>query len=137
MARNPEGAEFPWYPKPVNDMAEGADGLNEESCVCLMMEGCKKEAQDALYAAMTSLAEAAKAGGAEELYFCAKASGQIADQVRKLTKIGDASDKPQLVILDIPDQGGYYVSEDKVDAEGIAAFVAKFKAGGLERKQLG
>jgi nucleoredoxin len=134
---DPEGAEFPWYPKPVNDMAEGADGLNEESCVCLMMEGCKKEAQDALYAAMTSLAEAAKAGGAEELYFCAKASGQIADQVRKLTKIGDAIDKPQLVILDIPDQGGYYVSEDKVDAEGIAAFVAKFKAGGLERKQLG
>ena len=64
-------------------------------------------------------------------------TGQIADQVRKLTKIGDASDKPQLVILDIPDQGGYYVSEDKVDAEGIAAFVAKFKAGGLERKQLG
>ena len=134
---DPEGAEYPWYPKPVNDMAEGADGLNDESCVCLMMEGCKKEAQDALYAAMTSLAEAAKAGGAEELYFCAKASGQIADQVRKLTKIGDASDKPQLVILDIPDQGGYYVSEDKVDAEGIAAFVAKFKAGGLERKQLG
>ena len=24
---DPEGAEFPWYPKPVNDMAEGADGL--------------------------------------------------------------------------------------------------------------
>ena len=54
-----------------------------------------------------------------------------------IAQIGDASDKPQLVILDIPDQGGYYVSEDKVDAEGIAAFVAKFKAGGLERKQLG
>ena len=42
--------------------------------------------EHSLYAAMTSLAEAAKAGGAEELYFCAKASGQIADQVRKLTE---------------------------------------------------
>jgi len=134
---DPEGAEFPWHPKPVNDMAEGADGLNEESCVCLMMEGCKKDAQDALHGAITGLAEAAKAGGAEELYFAAKASGQIADQVRKLTKLGDASDKPQLVILDIPDQGGYYVCDEAVDAESIAAFVTKFKAGGLERKQLG
>ena len=35
------------------------------------------------------------------------------------------------------DNGGYYVCEDAVAADSIAAFVAKFKAGGLERKQLG
>ena len=46
---------------------------------------------------------------------------------------------PQLAILDIPDEGGFYVYEEEgaVDADSIASFVAKYKAGGLERKQLG
>mgnify|MGYP002052616018 CR=1 FL=1 len=65
------------------------------------------------------------------------AATELASRLRKLTGLAEPKPTPQLLILDIPDQGGYYVSEDKVDAEGIAAFVAKFKAGGLERKQLG
>ena len=59
------------------------------------------------------------------------------EQVRKLTKLGEAGAAPHLVVLDIPDEGGFYVCEGAVDADGIAAFVAKYKAGSLERKQLG
>merc|ERR1712166_161033 len=128
--RGAEGEEFPWRPKALNDMASGADGLNDEACVCVMMQG-------ALAAAMGVVAEAAKAAGGEELYFVARAEGEVADQVRKLTKLGDAVAAPQLAILDIPDEGGFYVYEGTVDAESIASFVAKYKAGGLERKQLG
>jgi len=134
---DPEGEEFPWRPKALNDMASGADGLNDEACVCVMMEGAPAESQAALAAAMGVVAEAAKAAGGEELYFVARAAGQVADQVRKLTKLGEAGAAPQLVILDIPDEGGFYVYEGTVDADSIASFVAKYKAGGLERKQLG
>eukprot|EP00964_Phaeocystis_antarctica_P142283 scaffold107533_cov63-Phaeocystis_antarctica.AAC.4 len=134
---DPEGEEFPWRPKALNDMASGADGLNDEACVCVMMEGAPAESQAALAAAMGVVAEAAKAAGGEELYFVARAAGEVADQVRKLTKLGDAAAAPQLAILDIPDEGGFYVYEGMVDADSIASFVAKYKAGGLERKQLG
>jgi nucleoredoxin len=136
---DPEGAEFPWRPKALNDMASGADGLNDEACVCVMMEGAPAESQAVLAAAMGVVAEAAKAAGGEELYFVARATGQVADQVRKLTKLGEAGAAPQLAILDIPDEGGFYVYEEEgaVDADSIASFVAKYKAGGLERKQLG
>jgi len=136
---DPEGEEFPWRPKALNDMASGADGLNDEACVCVMMEGAPAESQAALAAAMGVVAEAAKAAGGEELYFVARAAGQVADQVRKLTKLGEAGAAPQLVILDIPDEGGFYVYEGTVDADSVASFVAKYKAGGLseERKQLG
>ena len=133
---DPQGAEFPWRPKALNDMAVGADGLNDEACVCVMMEGVPAEAQAALAEAMGAVAEAAKAAGGEELYFVARAAGQVADQVRKLTKLGEAGAEPQLLILDIPDEGGFYVHDGKVGPDSVAAFVAKYKAGGLERKQL-
>jgi len=57
-------------------------------------------------------------------------------QVRKLTKLGDATDKPQLMLLDIPDDGGFYVHEGAVDAASMAAFLAAYKAGSLTRQQL-
>jgi len=137
VGADPEGEEFPWQPKALCDMAAGADGLNDEACVCVMMEGVPAKAQAALAEAMGAHAEAAKAAGGEELYFVARAAGQVADQVRKLTKLGEAGAEPQLLILDIPDEGGFYVHDGKVDPDSVAAFVAKYKAGGLERKQLG
>jgi nucleoredoxin len=135
---DPEGAEFPWRPKTLNDMATGADGLNDEACVCVMMEAVDPAAQASLVEAVAGLAEAAKAAGGEQLYFVARAAGEVATQVRKLTQLGEAGAAPQLLILDIPDEGGFYVCDDAtLDATGIAAFVAKYKAGSLERKQLG
>lgn len=136
---DPEGAEFPWYPKPVADTAtDGPDGLNEEACVCILMEGCDAAVQKAIYEAATAVAEKAKAAGAEELYFVSTQSGdQVAGQIRKLTKVGDASATPQMVLMDIPDSGSFYVSDaTTVDAASIEAFLAAYKANSLERKQL-
>ena len=49
-----------------------------------------------------------------------------------------AKAKPQLVLIDIPDDGGYYVAEPAdVTAESIQAFLDAYKAKTLERKQLG
>merc|ERR1712146_28829 len=63
-------------------------------------------AQSSAFDAAMAVAEKSKAAGGEERYFVAKAAGHIADQVRKLTKLGDATASPQMIILDIPDQGG-------------------------------
>merc|ERR1711998_50468 len=43
---DPEGAEFPWHPKPVNDLAAGPDGINETPSVIVLMENVPKETQD-------------------------------------------------------------------------------------------
>ena len=43
-----------------------------------------------------------------------------------------------MILLDIPDQGGFYVSPaSEVTAETVSGFLEAFKAGSLERKQLG
>ena len=89
-------------------------------------------------AAMNKVAEASKAAKADTLFFVAPKEGQIAGKIRELTKVGEAKPTPQLVLLDIPDEGGYYVSPAaEVTADTIAAFLEGYKSKALERKQLG
>ena len=43
-----------------------------------------------------------------------------------------------MILLDIPDDGGYYVSPaTEVTAETVSGFLEAYKAGALERQQLG
>jgi nucleoredoxin len=103
----------------------------------VLLDGCSVEVQDATMAVLKPIAEAAKASGSELLYFAANKSEGAVPQVRKLCGLAEASDKPQLVLLDIPDNGGYYVADPaEVTTESIGAFLAAYKKGGLERKQL-
>jgi hypothetical protein len=59
-------------------------------------------------------------------------------QVRKLCELGEAGAEARLVLLDIPDDGGYYLSEPgaPVDAPAVRAFLAAYTAKGLTRRQL-
>jgi len=138
VVADPSGAEFPWFPKALADMTEGPDGINETTALCLMMEGCAADVSAAAVAAVTPLAEAAKAAKEDFLFFYAAKSEGPTAQVRQLCGLGEPSAKPQMVILDIPDNGGYYVSPaTEVTAETVSGFLDAFKAGALERKQLG
>ena len=54
-------------------------------------------------------------------------------QVREATKLETPSDKPTLLLLDIPDEGGFYVTEkDELDAATIREFLASWKSGALK-----
>jgi len=144
VGADPEGASFPWPPKPVNALHESASGINDTTALCVMMEGCEGAVQEAATAAITPLAEAsiaaAKEGGDELIFFTATVKdGGPVGQIRKLTKLGaEPSAQPQLLLLDIPDDGGYYTAPPaEVTTESVKAFLADYKAGKLERKQLG
>jgi len=105
-----------------------------------MMEGCSPEVQTAALAALTSVAAAHKAAGGEILFFSAtKPSMGPVDQIRKLCKLPEAAPgTPTLLMLDIPDNGGYYVCESsEVSEESVSAFIAAHTAKTIERKQLG
>jgi len=134
---DPNGAEFPWVPPAVAAL-ESPDGINEQTSLCVLLDGCSKEVQEAALAVFTPLAESSKAKGDEMLFFSAKSGEGAVEQVRKLINLEAASDKPQLLLLDIPDQGGFYTAEPTdLTAEGVAAFLASYKSGELKRKQLG
>jgi len=72
------------------------------------------------------------------LFFIATSSQGAVGKVRELTKLGAPAEEPQLVLLDIPDEGGFYVSPaGPLSADTIVDFLDKYKTRGLERQQLG
>lgn len=78
--------------------------------------------------------------GPEMLFFYSFQPNQIADRVRDLCKLAPlgASSETQMILLDIPDKGGFYVaSGDEVTKETVGAFLQSYKAGTLTRQQLG
>lgn len=137
VMNDPNGLEFPWSPKAVGDLAS-PDGINEETSLLVMLEGCTSEAKEAALAAVTAVAEKAKAAGEELLFFAATSEEGATPQVRKLTKQGEPTKLPQLLLLDIPDEGGFYVNEPaELTEASVRAFLDAYKGGQLTRQQLG
>jgi hypothetical protein len=99
----------------------------------------------ALKAPADAVFAAAVAADAEpEMVFAiGEAAGDIADQVRRLTKLEEGMGVA-MVLLDIPDNGAYYVWQRPEGAGESAAlteadvskFVADYMAKSLERLQL-
>lgn len=147
VSKDADGANFPegWYPKPLNDLSDGPGDINEKPSLILLMEEVGEERQGKLRSFIDKLATAdaktAKENQAEMemCYFTACEGGGIVDQIRSMTNIGNAdAAKAQLVLMDIPDDGAYYVCEtENVDAEqDLTAFLDAYKANTLTRKQL-
>jgi len=139
VSSDPTGAKFPWIPPALVDIDDdGPDGINDELSLVALLEKCDAATTAAAVEALSKVAEASKAAKADTLFFVAPKEGQIAGKIRELTKLGAASATPQLVLLDIPDEGGYYVSPaTEVTADTIGAFLEGHKSKALERKQLG
>ena len=81
--------------------------------------------------------EAAKAGGQEVLFFFTKGGDPVSPQIRKLCGL-KPKPEPQLVLLDIPDNGGYYVADVKsgLTADSVETFVNEVLSGAGTRQQL-
>jgi nucleoredoxin len=194
--------DFPWYPKPIANVAEGVDGLNETASIVLLCDGSDKGAQDAAYAALEPIAlesrAAAKASGEdpEFCFFIATSSEGPVGQIRRLCGLpsvgptphehpleskedasgnwgcdgcgrsgrectkryrctqgcdfdfcdecNTAANKPRdpvaptVVLMDIPDQGGFYLPAlSDITESSLRGMLEAYKNKSLERKQLG
>jgi nucleoredoxin len=137
VGADPTGQKFPWHPDPVNNLSS-PDGINDSPALCVMVDGCDDAAKKAAWEVLTPIAKASIASGADMLFFVADSSEGAVPQVRKLTSLGEASTKPQLLLMDIPDEGGFYVAPEDtpITSEGVNGFLAKQKAGEITRQQL-
>merc|ERR1712094_150625 len=83
------------------------------------------------------VAKERKAAGDEMLFMYASRPGRVCEQIRQLTKLGAPAKEPKLLLLDIPDEGGYYVSPaTTVTKDTLTTFLEGYKAKVIERKQL-
>jgi len=149
-------AEFPWPPPLIGDI-ESPDKINDTTSMCLMLESVDAETQASIIASVTPIAEKYKD---EIAFYVAKTDGGIAARIRGMTGLPSASqglkdpdtspeenqmirtssnDTPSLILMDIPDNGGYYVSKMalSLDGTGVEKMIEDYKNKSLERKQLG
>jgi len=132
---DPDGAAFPWFPKPVNDINEEQEGLNEETCVIVLLAGATDEEKKKRLADVNAVGkkyfDEAKSKGADPAFrfFYGKDDGGIVDRIRQLTSVKGA----KTILLDIPDNGGYYVADKEGDVEGL---LTAYKSKKLTRQQL-
>jgi len=205
LAADPQGAEFPWYPKPVNNLRDGPGDINDIPTVIVFCETQDEAAQLECEAALTAVAqplmEHAKARKLDPEYNflivtddaaglanrirgmmnLPKAAGEIETHKHPLALFTEGGDNwgcdgcgesgvgktrykctegcnfdycgecfaaqgkpreqepqsPRLVLLDIPDNGGYYMSpEGPITSETVERFLADHKNKNMERKQL-
>merc|ERR1712196_168302 len=146
VSEDPEGAQFPWHPKPVLNLKRAGSDLEEVPTVVAFCEANEPEEQRKVEQAMAPIAEEflkkQKAAGedAPELAFMiGTESGGISTQLREVMSMPELppSKKPKLMILNIPDDGAFHEGpEGEITPVRVAKFVADFQASTLERKQL-
>jgi len=130
--------EFPFHKKNYGDI-NSAEDVNDVKSLIIFHENGDDEEQDLVKKVAKQVAakfEGKEGGEAMNVNWVLSDTG-IAPRVRTFTKLPSAakSEDAVMVILDIPDNGGYYKSEsvDDVSFENVMKFV---KSPG-ERYQLG
>jgi len=153
--------DFPWPPQAIGDI-ESPDDINETPTLVLFLDSCSKDVQDKIIKLISPIAEEyMKQDPPELLFFASRTNGAVAAQIRGMCGIESSaqsfkkessptagegpklirtisSDTPTLALLDIPDEGGYYVGKmaKELDGSGVRKFIADYKDKKLERKQL-
>merc|ERR1712107_818554 len=110
------------------DLAEGADcagtDINECPSVVVLCEGADDATKASIKQALTPLAQKYISEGKPKgedpkyIFFIAAGGGPI-DQLKMLTKkdagdkVTSAGGKPLVLLFDIPDNGGFYLSDNK------------------------
>jgi len=71
------------------------------------------------------------------LFFTATETSDVVYQLRMSCELGDPTSTPQMVVLDIPDSGAYYVFDgDNITTENISLFIEDYDEERLERREL-
>jgi len=125
---DPEGAEFPWYPKPLNELDGGCVEYINDTPVVVAFDD-----SDAVKAAMEPLAAtwvaADKEKGEATMMWLWAGGHELVDRVRQVCKI-PASCK--LAVLDVGEGLTYQSDVETVTAEAIDSLTKDFQAGKLE-----
>lgn len=130
LSKDPTGASLPdgWLPQPFADCNDDPSALNDSTCVVAL--GGSEEAVSEVAKEYHTLA----GGDIDQMKyrFYTAPPGGVEGQLRTLTGVQGS----KLVIMDIPDDGGFYEAGDDLSAKGIRSAIRSFEDKTLERQQL-
>lgn len=150
VSGDPDGKDFPYPPSPVEDIEETMESygfdINSKPSLIAFLEPLDDGEQDDAIKVLKEFGEdlardkIATADGPEMLFFFSKSRSRIGDAIRSKANLPGVAkcDKPILLILDIPDNGGFYKADDitEVTKENVNAFIGAFRGKTIPRLQL-
>lgn len=131
--------EFPFHKKNYGEVDNAVEYLNDTKCLIVLHENGDDEEQDSVRKVMKEVAakfEGKEDDGAVGQFCWAFSADGIASKIRELTNLPSAekTDEAAMILLDIPDNGGYYKSDDTdITIDNIVKFISSPG----ERLQLG
>jgi nucleoredoxin len=133
VTRDTKAETFPegWMPQPFCDVEDGVDALNSEKCV-VYIGSSEEQAAPLKEVASEYHLKANKVIGEMAYRFFSAKDSSITQQIRKLTSVNGS----KLVMLDLDDNGAFYVHDGDVTAASVRTFIAAYENKSLERKQL-
>ena len=141
------GAEFPWAPQPLENLAAtpecNGSAIWETPALVALIAGCDEKTQAAVEGAMRTVAAEIAAAGRDSpdgpaaiCFYTREKEGFIGSCVPRDSL--KPSPEPTLLMIDIPDNGSYYVCTEEVTESAIRSFFESYTTGALkgQRKQL-
>jgi len=129
---DPQGADFPWHPKPLESVETAAAVLNDHACLIYIDSNLNDDTKGVLNTVASHYVEKWKSENKDPsvLFFWGK-SGGLAQRVKEFTKV---SGDPALLILDIPEEGKFVASLTGTPSEAdFKTFVEGYLAGSLTK----
>jgi len=115
--------EFPFYKKNYGSV-DDVDNIHEVKSLIIFHEYGDDQEQNDVKEVAKEVALKVKEDNKEINVLWALSASGIAARIRKLTSLPEISESANMILLDIPDNGGYYTS-DKTDItfENVISFV--------------
>lgn len=116
-------SDFPYEPKRYGDLNLAANSINKFRCVVVFHEAGDDEEQQDIQEALKLACE--HCNDKSMRFYWVTSQDRLSKTVRQIVGLGHVKDEPAMVMLDIPDQGAYYVSEQQseVSFDSILSFI--------------
>ncbi|ELU09340.1 hypothetical protein CAPTEDRAFT_174065 [Capitella teleta] len=146
IGKDAEGKEFPWLPKPVEELDEGTAVVINEACAVVLLGGPQEGADEASWKtkALEILDEPAKKYKAEmkanpslpetHFFFETEEGEDVAESLRAFGHLGETA--PLLILLDIPERRVHICEESNITDATVQKLLDDLKSGSLKFKQL-
>ena len=105
-------SDFPYYPKPYGDLCRTTDDINTHKCLVVFHEGGDPEEQDDVEDTVKQAAVEYRGDELIKFYWASDPDAPLATNIRRACKLGQPRAEPAMILLDIPDDGAFYVSEE-------------------------
>ena len=115
-------SDFPYTPKRYGDLNKTSDNINNLKCLIVFHESGDDEEQESIQRALQKALEHCE--DTTIRLFWANSPTGLSKSVREALRLGPVKKDPLMVLLDVPDQGVYYVSEQiDISFDSILGFI--------------